>query len=113
MAEIYICLSGEPRERLLWGDMVGSAEDVRDAAMMLYHDMRSRQEQAGNEPTAAVWIGVRPFEPTVEELMAYDEKIRKIMARREAKAVPETDEPQDVEVDLSDMAFDSEVDLDL
>jgi hypothetical protein len=123
-AEIYTAYSGEARDRTLWGEMVGTTEEIRAAATMLHVDMRSRQEEAGNEPTAAVWIGTRLFEPTVAELTAHDEKAQEIMARqrerdaeREAgiEEVEETGEEEDQDVDVSslDLAFDSEIDLDL
>ena len=78
-AEVYIAHSGKFSDRGLWALVDGDTEAVRGAAVMLYQDMRTRQQEAGHEPTAAVWIGGKLFEPTIEELEAHDERVRIVM----------------------------------
>ena len=137
-AEIYTAYSGEARDRILWAGMEGTTEEVRAAATMLYLDMRTRQEEAGNEPTGGVWIGNRAFEPTVEELEAHHVRAKAIMTSEKnlpdevaevalsmsedelnelIRDVPDEDElVPDVEdgiPDDLDVGFDSELDLDL
>lgn len=86
-AEVYIAHSGKFSDRGLWAFVDGDTAEVRAAAVMLYQDMRIRQQEAGNEPTAAVWIGGKLFEPTIEELEAHDERVRVI--RESEKNLPD------------------------
>ena len=76
MAEIYIAYSGRDCDRRRWDAVDDDESKVRAVATMLYVAMRSQQESAGNAPTAGVWIGHKPFEPTLEELMANDTRAK-------------------------------------
>ena len=67
-AEVYFSYSGKHGDRELWAYVDGEAKEIRGAAVMLYQDIRTRQEEAGNEPTAGVWIGDRKYEPSLSEL---------------------------------------------
>lgn len=95
--EVYYSMSGARRDRMFWAIVPGTLEEVRDAATMLYVDMRSRQEEAGNEPTAGVWINSQEFEPTVEELEEFDR--RSAAAMEASKVLAEMDDEDELDMD--------------
>lgn len=79
---IYFSRTGKPEHRELWANNAAeSKEELRRRALVLWYDLRSRQQEDGYEPAAAVWIGSARFQPAVEEIEAYAQDVSERLER--------------------------------
>jgi len=89
---IYFSATGKAEHRQLYADCAApSKEALREWAIQLWYDLRQRQKEDGVKPTAAVWIGQTRCQPTVEEILAYEEKVADLLSKQA--------EHNDIEVD--------------
>jgi len=95
-AEIFYSYTGKWEDAALYAycsPVVG--QNIEDWAMSLWYDLRQRQRDDGQNDLAAVWIGDKKFKPTVEQIEAHEEKLRKLRAEEEFfRGTPDADDDE-------------------
>jgi hypothetical protein len=96
---IYFSVTGKSEHKELYAYCSPQPKEVlRQWAIELWYDMRTRQKEAGYKPSAAVWVGQTRCQPTAEEIAAHEEKIADLLRNQPTHndSVVDDEEPQDV-----------------